>query len=405
MTEIEEAPGGASALPLADITVLDATSVIAGPVTSMLLADFGATVIKIEHPNGDPLREHGDSKDGVPLWWTMVGRSKRCITLYLGTPEGQELFRRLARDVDVVIENFRVGTMRRWGLDYETLLQENPRLVMAHITGFGQHGPRSREPGFGTLAEAMSGFAHRTGDPDGPPMLPPFGLADGVAGLSGAYAIMVALHERNRTGAGQEIDLAITDPLLTLLEPQVMTYDQLGIDLVRTGNRAATNAPRGIYRSADGRWLAVSASTVSTAQRLLSMCGRPDIAALDWMRSAESRSAHAEEIDAVLVPWFRERTHTEILDACRAADAPASLVYAPSDIVTDEQFAATGAITAVKHERLGEIRMPNVLFRLSRTPGAIRWTGPELGAHNAEVYGALGLDDDDLARLRADGTI
>jgi crotonobetainyl-CoA:carnitine CoA-transferase CaiB-like acyl-CoA transferase len=387
------------------VTVLDATSVIAGPVTSMLLADYGATVIKIEHPGGDPLRQHGHSKDGVPLWWTTIGRGKRCITLYLGTPDGQRLFRRLAKDVDVVIENFRVGTMAKWGLDYESLRSENPGLVMAHITGFGQVGPRSREPGFGTLAEAMSGFAHRTGDPDGPPTLPPFGLADGVAGLSAAFAIMVALHERKRSGIGQEIDLAIAEPLLTILEPQVTTFDQLGIELVRSGSQATTNAPRGIYQSADDRWVAISASTESTARRLIVMAGRPDVAAMPWMRSAESRVAHSAELDGILVPWFRERSHDEILTLCRQAEAPASLVYAASDIVADEQFAATKAITTVPHDKLGSVRMPNVLFRLSRTPGEIRWPGPDMGTDNAEIYGSIGMDEAELSRLRENGTI
>ena len=393
------------AMPLADVTVLDATSVIAGPVTSMLLADYGATVIKIEHPGGDPLRQHGHSKDGVPLWWTTIGRGKRCITLYLGTPDGQRLFRRLAKDVDVVIENFRVGTMAKWGLDYESLRSENPGLVMAHITGFGQVGPRSREPGFGTLAEAMSGFAHRTGDPDGPPTLPPFGLADGVAGLSTAFAIMVALHERKRSGIGQEIDLAIAEPLLTILEPQVTTFDQLGIELVRSGSQATTNAPRGIYQSADDRWVAISASTESTARRLIAMAGRPDVAAMPWMRSAESRVAHAAELDEILVPWFRERRHDEILTLCREAEAPASLVYSAADIVADEQFAATKAITTVPHDKLGSVRMPNVLFRLSRTPGEIRWPGPDMGTDNAEIYGSIGMDEAELSRLRENGTI
>jgi formyl-CoA transferase len=276
---------------------------------------------------------------------------------------------------------------------------------MAHITGFGQVGPRSREPGFGTLAEAMSGFAHRTGDPDGPPTLPPFGLADGVAGLSAAFAIMVALHERKRSGIGQEIDLAIAEPLLTILEPQVTTFDQLGIELVRSGSQATTNAPRGIYQSADDRWVAISASTESTARRLIVMAGRPDVAAMPWMRSAESRVAHSAELDGILVPWFRERSHDEILTLCRQAEAPASLVYAASDIVADEQFAATKAITTVPHDKLGSVRMPNVLFRLSRTPGEIRWPGPDMGTDNAEIYGSIGMDEAELSRLRENGTI
>jgi crotonobetainyl-CoA:carnitine CoA-transferase CaiB-like acyl-CoA transferase len=392
--------------PLQGIRVLDLATMLAGPMACQLLGDFGADVIKIEHPKvGDSLRGHGRAKDGFGLWWKVASRNKSCIGLYLGDPEGQEILLELVKDADVIVESFRPGTLEKWGLGFDRLREVNPGVILVRVSGFGQTGPYAERAGFGTLAEAMSGFAHRTGDPDGPPTLPPFGLADGVAGLSAAFAIMVALHERKRSGIGQEIDLAIAEPLLTILEPQVTTFDQLGIELVRSGSQATTNAPRGIYQSADDRWVAISASTESTARRLIVMAGRPDVAAMPWMRSAESRVAHSAELDGILVPWFRERSHDEILTLCRQAEAPASLVYAASDIVADEQFAATKAITTVPHDKLGSVRMPNVLFRLSRTPGEIRWPGPDMGTDNAEIYGSIGMDEAELSRLRENGTI
>jgi formyl-CoA transferase len=392
-------------MPLEGLRVLDASSVVCGPLAAMLLADFGAEVINIEHPKGgDPIRQHGDAKDGVPLWWSMLGRNKKSITLYLGDPEGQALFKEMATNADVVLENFRPGTLARWGIDYSTLSADNPGLVLAHISGYGQTGPRAGEPAFGTLAEAMSGFAHRTGDPDGPPTLPPFGLADCVTGIATAYAVMLALHDRARTGLGQEIDMAISETLLTVLEPQLSIYDQLGKDMFRTGSRAVTNAPRGIYATGDGRWIAVSASTQVTAARLLEIAGRPDLAHADWLRTAHERVAHADEIDEALVPWFSSRTAHEALEACREAKAPAALVYSPADILEDEQFNARGTIARVPHEALGTVRMPNVMFQLSRTPGRIRRPGTELGADNDEILGRYRTPEEQ-DRLREKGVI
>lgn len=388
------------------VRVLDASNMIAGPLAGTLLADLGADVIKIEQPaGGDPLRNHGYDRDGVPLWWKVLGRNKRSVTLYLGSSEGQDIFKRLATDVDVVIENYRVGTMARWGLDYGTLSAANPSLIMAHVTGFGQIGPRASEPAFGTLAEAMSGFAHRTGDPDGPPVLPPFGLADTTTGLTGALAIMTALFHRERTGEGQEIDIAIAEPLLTLLEPQVITYDQLGVALGRTGNRSEMNAPRDLYPTADGRWIAISASTFSTVERLVKLVGAEHLLQEDWINTAHGRSANVDQLDAVIIPWTRARNHDEVIDICAATGVPASLVYSAAEILTDEQFLAIGAIAEVDDDELGTVRMPNVPFRLSRTPGSVRWAGPPLGHHTAEVLAAIGIDEAEIERLRTRGIV
>jgi formyl-CoA transferase len=391
---------------LADLRVLDASNLIAGPLATMLLADLGADVVKIEHPlAGDSLRNHGGQKDGHGLWWKVLGRGKRSITLDLAQPAGQELFGRLAAAADVVVENFRPGTMARWGLDYGTLSAANPGLVMAHVSGFGQTGPLSSHPGFGTLAESMSGFAYRNGPADGPPVLPPFGLADTVTGITTAFAVMSALWARQATGRGQEVDVAIIAPLLTVLEPQIVEYDQLGTVMERVGNRSPVNAPRNIYLSGDGRWVAISTSTQSTADRLLTLVGRPDLLEEAWFRSAHTRAEHADELDAIVGGWVSERGHEQVLAACRAAGAPAAVVLSVRDIVADPQYEAIGAIATVDDPDLGRVRMANTPFRLSDTPPHIKWTGPRMGAHNAEVYGALGLDEAELEKLHADGVI
>lgn len=382
----------AKRMPLDGIRVVDASNMIAGPLASTLLADFGADVIKIEHPNGDPLRNHGYAKDGVSLWWKVLGRNKRSVSLYLGDPESQAIFRDIARTADIVIENYRVGTMAKWGLDYATLAEHNPGLIMLHVTGFGQVGPRANEPAFGTLAEAMSGFAHRTGDPSGPPVLPPFGLADTTSGVSAALGILMALYDRTVTGRGQEIDIAITDTMLTLLEPQLVTFDQLGIELGRTKNRSKMNAPRDLYRSSDGRWIAISASTHPTAERLMQLVGATDILQQEWMLTASGRSEHADDLDAVIIPWLSARTGEDVLAQCRDAQVPASLVYTARDILADEQYLATGAVIEVDDPELGTIRMPGLLFRLSQSPGRVRWAGPQLGAHTSQVFGEVGRD-------------
>ncbi|GAB4586525.1 CaiB/BaiF CoA transferase family protein [Nocardia sp. IFM 10818] len=391
--------------PLSGIRVLDAATLFAGPLAATLLADFGAEVVKIEHPQGDPVRGHGAQRDGVGLWWKMLGRGKKSVTLYLGSPEGQELFRRMAADADVVIENFRPGTLERWGLGYPELREINPGLVLARVTGFGQIGPYARRPGFGTLAEAMSGFAALTGEPDGPPTLPPFGLADGIAAQATAFAIMTALRARDRDGCGQQIDLAIIEPILTLLGPQLIAYDQLGELPPRTGNRSSNNAPRNVYRTADGGWVAVSTSAQSVAERVMRLVGRPEFIDEPWFGSGAERARHADELDAAVGAWIAERDTGEVLAAFEKAEAAIAPVYTAADVLADPQFRALGAIAEIPDDELGRIRMQNVIFRLSATPGRIRWAGPPLGAHTAEVLGAYGVDAERLARLRAAGVV
>jgi formyl-CoA transferase len=390
---------------LAGVRVLDVATLFAGPLAATMLADHGAEVIKVEHPRGDPARTHGASKNGIGLWWKMLARNKKAITLYLGSPRGQELFRAMAADADVVIENFRPGTLERWGLGYDTLSAINPRLVLARVTGFGQTGPYATRPGFGTLAEAMSGFAAVTGEPDGPPTLPPFGLADGVSALTAAFGIMAALRARDLTGGGQVLDLAIIEPMLSVLGPQITAYDQLGTLQPRTGNRSGNNAPRNTYRCADGTWVAVSTSAQSIAERVVRLVGRPDFADQPWFASGRTRAEHADELDAAVGAWIGERTRDEVVQAFTEAQAAVAPIYTAADILTDPQYQALGSIVQVDDEELGLVKMPNVPFRLSETPGRIRSTGPRLGEHTEEVLGKYGLKPAEVAGLRAAGVL
>ncbi|WP_328539318.1 CaiB/BaiF CoA transferase family protein [Streptomyces sp. NBC_00344] len=405
--EPKDIPAGSRApAPLEGMRVLDLATLFAGPLAATLLGDFGADVVKVEHPDRpDPSRGHGPSKDGIGLWWKLLGRNKRTITLDLSTPGGRDVLLRLAADADVIIENFRPGTLEKWGLGWDRLSEANPRLVLARVTGFGQFGPYARRPGFGTLAEAMSGFAAMTGEPDGPPTLPPFGLADSVAALATAYAVMAALTGRDRTGQGQIVDMAIIEPMLAVLGPQAIWYDQLGYVQPRTGNRSNNNAPRNTYRTRDGKWVAVSTSAQSIAERVMRLVGRPDVIDEPWFASGAQRARHADELDEAVSGWIARHDRAEVMAAFEEAQAAIAPVYDIADAMEDPQYRALGTFAEVPDEELGTVRMQNVLFRLSGTPGAIRWAGRPHGADTDEVLSGLGLDTSDIAALRESGTV
>nr|WP_234319991.1 CoA transferase [Streptomyces sp. SBT349] len=386
--------------------VLDLATLFAGPLAATMLGDFGAEVIKVEHPRRpDPSRGHGPSKDGVGLWWKLLGRNKKTITLDLSTPGGREVLLRMAAEADVVVENFRPGTLEKWGLGWDELSAANPRLVLARVTGFGQFGPYARRPGFGTLAEAMSGFAAITGEPDGPPTLPPFGLADSIAALATAYAVMTALAGRDRTGQGQVVDMAIIEPMLTVLGPHPLWYDQLGYVQQRTGNRSTNNAPRNTYRTADGRWVAVSTSAQSIAERVMRLVGLPEVIGEEWFATGRGRARHADELDEAVGAWIARHDRAEVIDAFERAEAAIAPVNDIRDVLEDEQYRALGSVTEVEDEELGTLRMQNVLFRLSATPGAIRWAGRPHGADTDAVLTGLGLSHEEIASLRAGGAL
>jgi len=392
--------------PLRGLRVLDLATLFAGPLCATLLGDFGAEVIKVEHPRRpDPSRGHGPAKDGVGLWWKLLGRNKKTITLDLSSDGGREVLLRLVAGADVLIENFRPGTLEKWGLGWEELSAVNPRLILTRVTGFGQFGPYARRPGFGTLAEAMSGFAAITGEPDGPPTLPPFGLADSVAAISTSYAVMAALRGRDVTGLGQVVDMAIIEPMLTVLGPQPLWYDQLGHVQERTGNRSANNAPRNTYRTCDDRWVAVSTSAQSIAERVMRLVGRPEFIAEPWFGTGAGRAAHAEELDAAVGSWIAAHSRDEVVAAFEKAEAAVAPIYDIRDVMADEQYRALGSIAELPDPDFGTVRMQNVLFRLSGTPGGIRWTGRAHGADTEEVLTGIGLTGADIAALRAAGAL
>ncbi|MER5180788.1 CoA transferase [Streptomyces sp. NPDC002896] len=392
--------------PLTGLRVLDIATLFAGPLAATLLGDFGAEVIKVEHPRRpDPSRGHGPSKDGIGLWWKLLGRNKRTMTADLSTAGGRATLLRLAATADVVVENFRPGTLERWGLGWEELSAVNPRLVLARVTGFGQFGPYAHQPCFGTLAEALSGFAAVTGDPDGPPTLPPFGLADSIAGITTAYAVMTALHARDRTGRGQIVDMAIIEPILTVVGPQPLWYDQLGHVQPRTGNRSANNAPRNTYRTSDGHWVAVSTSAQSIAERVMHLVGRPELISEPWFATGADRARHADVLDDAVGTWIARRTRDEVLEAFAKAEAAVAPVQDVRDIMGDPQYAARDALTTVDDPELGPLRMQNVLFRLTETPGAIRWAGRPHGADTDALLTELGLTEQEIATLRSEGAV
>jgi len=384
--------------------VIDTATLFAGPFAANLLGDYGAEVIKVEHPAGDPLRRFGAQRAGQSLWWKVLGRNKKSVTLYLGSERGQDAFKRLVHDADVVIENFRPGTMERWGLDYGTLAADNPGLVLTRVTGFGQFGPYAGRAGFGTLAEAMSGLAAMTGEPDAAPLLPSFPLADAVAGLTAAFATMTALHSREHSGVGQVVDLAIIESMLGAMGAQITTYDQTGVVPSRMGNRSRNNAPRNVYRCKDGRWVALSAPAQSVAERVMHLVGRGDLTEEPWFASGPGRAAHADEVDEAVAAWVADRTRADVLHEFENARAAVAPIYDIADVLDDPQYAALGSVTSLDDPDLGPLRMQNVPFRLSETPGEVRWAGPRLGEHNAEVLGRLGLSAETIERLAEEDT-
>lgn len=379
---------------LEGLRVIDAATLFAGPTAATMLADFGAQVVKIEHPRkGDPVRGHGYSKDGHSLWWANIGRNKKTLALDFSKPEGAKLLLDLIENTDVFIENFRPGTLEKWGLGPELLLARNPKLVVARVTGFGQHGPYSNRAGFGTLAESMSGFAAMTGEAGGPPTLPPFGLADGISALATSQAIMFALfaqrNERSESfNKGQVIDLAIIEPILAILGPQATVYDQLKIVQPRTGNRSVNNSPRNTYLTKDGKWLAVSTSAQSIAERVLTLVGHPEVITEPWFATGSTRAAHSEILDKYVGDWIAERNADFVISAFEEAEAAVAPIYDIRDILTDPQFVALKTILDVEDPGLGAIKMQNVMYRMSGTPGEIKWTGRPRGADSREILQA-----------------
>jgi crotonobetainyl-CoA:carnitine CoA-transferase CaiB-like acyl-CoA transferase len=388
-----------TATPLAETRVLDLSNFLAGPLAAMFMADFGANVIKVEQPGeGDELRKWGESKDGVGLYYKVINRGKRSVTLDLRTPFGVDAVKRLVRDIDILVENFRPGTLEKWGLGYDVLSAINPGLIMLRISGFGQTGPYSSRPGFGTLAEAYAGYAHITGYPDKEPLLPGFGLADSTTGLMGAYVAIVALHEKRRSGRGQVIDLAIYETLLTLLGPQVVNFDQLGIIQGRNGSRLPFTAPRNTYRTKDGKWVSIAGSAQSTFERICAALDVPELVADSRFADNRCRLAHAKELDDALQQEIKKLQFADLLARFLEHNATVAPVNDVAQLFQDAHIAARENIVSLEDAELGQsLRMQNVVGKLSKTPGFIRSTGPRLGEHNREILIAeLGYSEREL---------
>jgi crotonobetainyl-CoA:carnitine CoA-transferase CaiB-like acyl-CoA transferase len=401
-------PDGGGQGPLAGIRVLDTATLAAGPMVATALGEFGADVIKVEQPGaGDPMRTWGPRKDGIGLVWKSVSRNKRCVTLDLRSPEGQALFHRLLDVSDVVVFGNRPSALERWGLDYESVHRLHPRVVMVHISGYGAGGPKSDRPGYGTLAEAMSGFAYVTGEPDGPPTLPPFMLADGVAGLASTYAVMMALYHRDvHGGEGQLIDVNLIEPLARLIELSTLAFDQLGTVAVRVGNRLDASAPRNAYRTSDGKWLAISGASPNIAQRVFRAVGRPDMADDPVYVDPVGRQERAAEVDKVVADWVAEHTLADAMAVFEEAKVAAAPVYDASQLLDDEHLRARGTFVPFDDPDCGPMRVQAPVVRMSSTPGRIDHLGRSLGADNEAVYGELlGIGADELSALRAAGTI
>lgn len=386
------------------VRVLDLSNFLAAPMAGMFLADFGAEVLKVERPGGgDEMRQWGNNKDGVGLYYKVVNRNKKSVTLDLRTPFGRDAALRLASESDIVLENYRPGTLEKWGLGYEALSANNPGLVLVRVSGFGQTGPNSHRPGFGTLAEAYAGFAHINGEAGGPPLLPGFGLADSTTGLMAAFLAMVALKGREANGGrGQVVDLAIYESLFTLLGPQVVDFDQLGKVQMRNGSRLPFTAPRNTYRTSDGRWVSMAGSAQSIFVRVLAALEVPGLAADPRFADNRARLVNAEALDVELQKAFARFDLTEIMrrfDEAQAAVAPVNDVAA---IFADPHFQARENITSVVDPELGgPVRMQNVAGKLSDTPGAVRWAATRVGEHNREILvDRLGIDP---AAVRAAG--
>jgi crotonobetainyl-CoA:carnitine CoA-transferase CaiB-like acyl-CoA transferase len=395
-----------SELPLSGLRVVDCSTVVAGPRIAMYLGDFGADVIKVEHPErGDDTRHLGFGREGVSCYWKLVSRNKRCITLNLS--RGQDVARKLFATADVLIENFRPGTFERWGLDPQELLRDNPKLVIARVSGFGQDGPYARRPGFATLAEAMSGLAAITGEADGPPILPPIAMADEVTGLFGTWAVMVALYHRDVHGAGgQIIDLSLYESLSHALGPLPLAWDQLQYLQPRMGSRLPYSVPRNAYRCKDGKWVALSASAQSITARVFDAIERPELKDDPRFASHTSRRENVDAIDHAIAEWMALHSRDEALRIFENHDAALAPIYDMSEYFEDPHVSARGSLQTVDDPDWGPLRMQCVHPRMSATPGRIASAGPdEMGRDNDEVYGELGLSSGDIESLRAGGIV
>jgi formyl-CoA transferase len=403
MTDAAKAEG-----PLADLRVIEMGTLIAGPFCGQILGDFGAEVIKIEDPKtGDPMRQWGRSlPKGLSPWWPVIGRNKKSVGLDLRTPEGQALARKLIAGADVVVENFRPGAMEKWGLSYESLSAENPRLIMARVSGFGQTGPYSQRAGYGLIGEAMGGLRHVTGEPDRPPARAGISIGDSLAAMHAVMGIMMALHHREKSGKGQVIDAALFESVLAVMENLVTEYDLTGYVRERSGSILPGIAPSNAYPCAGGEMILIGGNGDTVYARLTDAMGRPDLKTDPRFVDHAQRGKNQFELDAIIAEWTSAHALDDLLALLQEKGVPASRVFRAPDMLDDPQYQAREAIVTVEHPVFGPVKMQNAFPKLSATPGRVRWPGPALGQHTDEVLETLaGCSLIDIAELKAKGVI
>ena len=394
--------------PLSGLRVIEMGSLIAGPFCGQVLGDFGAEVIKLEDPKvGDPMRQWGRSKPkGLSPWWPVIGRNKKSVTVDLRTNEGRDIARALIAKADVVVENFRPGTLEKWGMGYEALAKTNPGLVMARVSGFGQTGPYSSRAGYALVGEAMGGLRHITGEPDRNPARAGISIGDSLSGLNAALGVMMALHARQRTGKGQVVDAAIYESVLTVMENLITEYDLTGYVRERSGAVLPGIAPSNVYPTKSGELVLIGANQDTLFRRLCDLMGRPDLADDVRYRDHAARGAHQGELDARIAAWTADQVIEDLLPKLEAAGLATGRIYRAPDMIEDPQFVARESIVTVPHPVFGQIKMQNAFPKLTETPGSVRWPGPTLGEHTDAVLAeVVGMSGEKLAELRKAGVL
>jgi formyl-CoA transferase len=393
--------------PLAGLKVIELGTLIAGPFCARILAEFGAEVIKIEAPEGgDQLRQWRKMYEGTSLWWYVQARNKKSITVNLRDAEGQEIVRKLARDADIVIENFRPGALEKWNIGWEQLSAINPRLIMVRLSGFGQDGPYRDKPGFGVVGESMGGMRYVTGYPDRPPVRLGISIGDSVAALHGVIGAMMALHQRNANGGrGQVVDVALYESIFNLMESLIPEFDVLGFKRERAGNALPGITPSNTYPTRDGKFVIIGANNDAIFKRLMTTMGRSDLANDATLATNAGRVPRTAELDQAIEDWTRTHDLEPVLAALDAADVPAGRVYDAEDILRDTHYAARKMIEQWALPDGKPMKIPGVVPKLSDTPGGTRWLGPKLGEHNGDVLSRLGYSDAERAELRRKGVI
>ncbi len=399
---------GARPRPLDGVRVLEMGQLIAGPFAGCVLAYFGAEVIKIEPPgSGDALRNWRVLKDGTSLWWRSLGRNKKSVSVNLRSDEGRDIVRRLATQSDVLIENFRPGTLEKWGLDPETLKSANPKLIVARISGYGQTGPYASRPGFASVCEGLGGFRYLNGFPGQPPVRPNLSMGDTLAGLHAVIGVLLALHQRSGAGAGQGqvVDVAIYESVYNMLEAVVPEFDGAGVVRGPSGSTLTGIVPTNTYLCADGKYVIIGGNGDSIFRRLMTAAGRPDMAADPRLGNNAGRVAHQEEVDEAISRWTANLQSAELLQILEQAEVPCGPIYSVADMMADPQYQARGMFEAVSVDG-SELKIPAILPILKDSPGRTEWAGPEVGAHNGEILrDRLGLGDEEIETLKAGGII